>query len=158
MTGELLREFPNLTVVDTSAVFRQVQAVLDQVIAAVEFLFLFTLVAGVLVLYAALASSRDERVREAALLRALGASRAQLSRTQVAEMLALGALAGLLAATGAQAVGWALARYAFEFEYGLRPAVFGIGIVGGALCALVGGWMGLRGVLRTPPLATLRDA
>lgn len=158
VTGELLREFPNLTVVDTSAVFRQVQAVLDQVIAAVEFLFLFTLVAGVLVLYAALASSRDERVREAALLRALGASRAQLSRTQVAEMLALGALAGLLAATGAQAVGWALARYAFEFEYGLRPAVFGFGIVGGALCALVGGWMGLRGVLRTPPLATLRDA
>jgi putative ABC transport system permease protein len=80
LTGELLQEFPNLTVVDTTAVFRQVQAVIDQVIAAVEFLFVFTLAAGILVLYAALASSRDERVREAGLLRALGASRQQLSR------------------------------------------------------------------------------
>ena len=78
VTGELLQQFPNLTVIDMTAVFRQVQAVIDQVIAAVEFLFVFTLAAGVLVLYAALASSRDERVREAGLLRALGASRRQL--------------------------------------------------------------------------------
>lgn len=156
--GELLREFPNITVVDTSAVFRQVQAVLDQVIAAVEFLFLFTLAAGVLVLYAALASSRDERVREAALLRALGASRQQLARTLVAEMLALGALAGLLAAAGAAAVGWALARFAFEFDYAIQPAVFAVGTAAGTLIALVGGWAGLAGVLKTPPLASLRDA
>ncbi|MEG0822470.1 MAG: FtsX-like permease family protein [Burkholderiaceae bacterium] len=156
-TSELLREFPSLTVVDTSAVLRQIQAVLDQVIAAVEFLFLFTLAAGVLVLYAALASSRDERMREAALLRALGASRRQLAATQVVEMLALGALAGLLAAVGAAAVGWALARFAFEFDYALKPAVFLIGLAAGSLIALAGGWMGLRGVLNTPPLASLRQ-
>lgn len=157
-TTDLVREYPNLTVVDTSAVFRQVQAVLDQVIAAVEFLFVFTLAAGVLVLYAALASSRDERVREAALLRALGASRQQLQRAQVAEMLCLGGLAGLLAALGAAAIGWALARYAFEFEYAVTPWVFVMGVGGGALCALLGGWMGLRSVLRTPPLTSLREA
>jgi putative ABC transport system permease protein len=157
-TADLVREFPNLTVIDTSAVFRQVQAVLDQVIAAVEFLFLFTLAAGVLVLYAALASSRDERVREAGLLRALGASRRQLSRVQTAEMIFLGGLAGLLAAIGATAVGWALARYAFEFAYVVSPWVFVFGVGGGAVCALAGGWMGLRGVLKTPPLATLREA
>jgi putative ABC transport system permease protein len=157
-TAELVREFPNLTVIDTSAVFLQVQAVLDQVIAAVEFLFLFTLAAGVLVLYAALASSRDERVREAGLLRALGASRRQLSQVQTAEMLCLGGLAGLLAAIGASAIGWALARYAFEFTYVVSPWVFILGIGGGAACALIGGWMGLRGVLKTPPLATLREA
>jgi putative ABC transport system permease protein len=157
-TTELVREFPNLTVVDTSAVFRQVQAVLDQVIAAVEFLFVFTLAAGVLVLYAALASSRDERVREAALLRALGASRQQLSRAQVAEMACLGGLAGLLAALGAAAIGWALARFAFEFDYVVTPWVFVLGVGGGALCALAGGWMGLRSVLQTPPLTSLRDA
>lgn len=158
LTTELVRDFPNLTVIDTSAVFRQVQAVLDQVIAAVEFLFVFTLAAGVLVLYAALASSRDERVREAALLRALGASRQQLSRAQVAEMVCLGGLAGLLAAMGAAAIGWALARYAFEFEYVVTPWVFVLGIGGGALCALIGGWMGLRTVLKTPPLTSLREA
>jgi putative ABC transport system permease protein len=157
-TTDLLREYPNLTVVDTSAIFARVQAVLDQVIAAVEFLFVFTLAAGVLVLYAALASSRDERVREAALLRALGASRQQLQRAQVAEMLCLGGLAGLLAAMGAAAIGWALAKYAFEFEYVVTPWVFVLGIGGGALCALLGGWMGLRSVLRTPPLTSLREA
>ena len=158
LTGDLLRDFPNLTIVDTSAIFRQIQTVLDQVIAAVEFLFVFTLVAGVLVLYAALASSHDERVREAGLLRALGASRDQLSRAQTAEMICLGGLAGLLAAGGAAAIGWALARFAFEFDYAVTPWVFVLGIVGGAICALIGGWVGLRNVLKTPPLTTLRDA
>ena len=158
LAGELLREFPNLTVIDTTAVFRQVQAVIDQVVAAVEFLFVFTLAAGVLVLYAALASSRDERVREAGLLRALGASRQQLSRAQVAEMVCIGGLAGFLAAAGASAIGWTLARYAFEFDYVVSPWVFASGVGGGALAALVGGWFGLRGVLKTPPLATLREA
>ena len=156
--AELVREFPNITVIDTSAILRQVQAVLDQVIAAVEFLFVFTLVAGVLVLYAALASSRDERVREAGLLRALGASRRQLSRAQAAEMIFVGGLAGLLAAAGAAAIGWALAKFAFEFEYAVSPWVFVLGIGGGAVCALIGGWFGLRSVLRTPPMTTLREA
>jgi len=156
-TADLVRDHPNVTVVDTSAVLRQVQAVLDQVIAAVEFLFVFTLVAGVLVLYAALASSHDERVREAGLLRALGASRRQLSNAQTAEMICVGGLAGLLAAFGAAAIGWALARFAFEFDYVVTPWVFVLGVGGGALCALIGGWIGLRGVLRTP-LTTLREA
>ena len=158
LTGDLVREFPNLTVIDTTAVFRQVQAVLDQVIAAVEFLFIFTLAAGVLVLYSALAASRDERVREAGLLRALGASRQQLSRAQLAELACIGALAGLLAAIGASAIGWALAKFAFEFEYTISPWVFAAGVGGGAFCALAGGYLGLRGVLKTPPLATLREA
>jgi putative ABC transport system permease protein len=158
LTGELLQEFPNLTVVDTTAVFRQVQAVIDQVIAAVEFLFVFTLLAGILVLYAALASSRDERVREAGLLRALGASRQQLSRAQIAEMVCIGGLAGLLAAIGASATGWALAKYGFEFDYVVSPWVFIVGVTGGSAAALIGGWFGLRGVLNTPPLATLREA
>ena len=157
-TGELLREFPNLTVIDTTAVFRQVQAVIDQVVAAVEFLFVFTLAAGVLVLYSALASSRDERVREAGLLRALGASRQQLSRAQLAELACIGGLAGLLAAVGASAIGWALARFAFEFDYTVSPWVFLLGVGGGIACALGGGYLGLRGVLKTPPLATLREA
>jgi putative ABC transport system permease protein len=97
-------------------------------------------------------------VCEAALLRALGASRAQLSRAQTAEMICLGGLAGLLASAGAAAIGWALARFAFEFEYVVAAWVFALGIVGGVVCALIGGWIGLRNVLKTPPLTTLRDA
>ncbi|MRV71374.1 FtsX-like permease family protein [Duganella sp. FT92W] len=158
MGNTLAREYPNLTVVDVGAVLRQVQAVLDQVIVAVEFLFGFTLISGVLVLYAALMGSQDERTREAGLLRALGATRQQLSRAQLIEFLLVGALAGLLAATGAAAMGWGLATYQFKFEWVFNPGVWGAGLAAGALCAIVGGYFGLRSVLKHPPLQTLRNA
>ncbi|MDB5796187.1 MAG: FtsX-like permease family protein [Paucimonas sp.] len=158
LPNALSRDFPNLTVVDVGSVLRQVQAVIDQVVAAVEFLFLFTLLSGVLVLYAALAGSQDERMREAALLRALGATRAQLSRAQWFEFALVGMLAGLLAALGATVVGWALARYLFDFEWAFTPTAWIAGLAAGIACALVGGWAGLRNVLRQPPLQSLREA
>jgi putative ABC transport system permease protein len=154
----LSREFPNLTVVDVGSVLRQVQAVIDQVVSAVEFLFLFTLCSGVLVLYAALAGSQDQRVREAALLRALGATRSQLSRAQWMEFAMVGTLAGLLAALGASAVGWTLAEFLFDFEWLFKPGVWLAGLAAGVACALIGGWAGLRGVLKHPPLQSLRQA
>jgi len=156
--NRLVQAFPNLTVFDMAAMVRQVQSILDQVIGAVEFLFVFTLIAGLLVLYAALLSSRDERVREAALLRALGASRAQLQRAQMIEFGLLGLLAGLLAAGGAMATGWALAAQAFQFDYHPRWETLVLGALAGALIAMLTGWVGLRGVLRAPPLASLRQA
>lgn len=152
----LTRDFPNLTVIDVGSMIRQLQAVLDQVIAAVEFLFLFTLASGVLVLYAALAGSQDERIREAALLRALGATRRQLSQAQWIEFALVGGTAGLLAATGAAAVGWALAQYVFNFEWRFSPAVWLSGLAVGSACAFAGGWAGLRHVLNRPPLQSLR--
>src|SRR5690606_1414532 len=138
-------------------VLRQVQTVIDQVVSAVEFLFLFTLGAGVLVLYAALAGSQDERTREAALLRALGATRRQLSRAQWIEFSLIGMLAGLLAALGATAVGWALATWMFNFAWQFTATAWIAGLATGMLCALVGGWAGLRNVLRHPPLRSLRE-
>ncbi len=153
----LARDFPNLTIIDVGGVLKQVQAVLEQVVLAVEFLFSFTLVAGVLVLYAALMGSQDERTREAGLLRALGATRRQLSQAQLIEFSLVGALAGLLAATGAAAMGWALATYQFKFAWSFASGVWLAGIVVGALCAIAGGWLGLRSVLRQPPLQTLRE-
>jgi putative ABC transport system permease protein len=152
----LSRDYPNLTVVDVGSVIRQLQSVLDQVIAAVEFLFLFTLASGVLVLYAALVGSQDERIRESGLLRALGATRSQLSQAQWIEFALVGSLAGVLAATGAAAVGWTLARYVFNFEWSFSPVVWMSGLVVGCLCAFAGGWIGLRNVLNQPPLLTLR--
>ncbi|MCC6071255.1 ABC transporter permease [Massilia sp. GCM10020059] len=156
--NSLSREFPNLTVIDVSGIIRQVQEVVDQVVVAVEFLFMFTLASGVLVLYAALMGSQDERTREAGLLRALGATRKQLSQAQWIEFSLVGGLAGLLAATGAAALGWALATYQFKFPWEFSPTVWLAGIVVGALCAIIGGWLGLRMVLRQPPLQTLREA
>ncbi len=153
----LVREFPNLTVFDVGAILRQLQSVLDEVGRAVQLLFLFTLAAGVLVLAAALTATRDERVREAAVLRALGATRRQLARSQRIELWAVGGLAGLLAAAGASAVAWALSSLVFDFNItlGLWPWLAGMGA--GALGAWAGGALALRGVLRTPPLVTLRE-
>jgi putative ABC transport system permease protein len=158
LINELLRDFPNLTVVDIGSVIRQVQNVIDQVVTAVEFLFLFTLASGVLVLYAALVGSQDERTRESGLLRALGATRKQLSQAQWIEFALVGGLGGVLAATGAAAVGWALAKYVFDFEWTFSPTVWLAGMAIGAACALIGGWVGLRNVLNQPPLQTLREA
>ena len=157
-TNELARQFPNLSVIDVSGIIRQLQDVLDQVVTAVEFLFTFTLASGVLVLYAALMGSQDERTREAGLLRALGATRKQLSQAQWIEFSLVGGLAGLLAASGAAALGWALATYQFKFPWTFSPVVWMAGVVIGALCAILGGWLGLRNVLKQPPLQTLREA
>ena len=154
----LTRDYPNLTVIDVGSILRQIQSVVDQVVTAVEFLFLFTLASGVLVLYAALAGSQDERTREAGLLRALGATRVQLSRAQWMEFALIGGLAGLLAASGASAVGWGLAKWAFTFEWKFEPMVWLAGVAAGALCSFVGGQLGLRNVLNQPPLRTLREA
>lgn len=156
--NELTRDFPNLTVVDVGSIIRQIQAVIDQVVVAVEFLFLFTLAAGVLVLYAALVGSQGERTREAGLLRALGATRSQLSQAQWIEFALVGGLAGVLAASGAAAVGWVLARFVFKFEWMFDPSVWLAGLAVGIACAFIGGWIGLRNVLRQPPLQTLREA
>ncbi len=157
-TGNALsREFPNLTIIDVGSVVRQVQSVLEQVIQAVEFLFGFTLLSGVLVLYAALMGSQDERRREAGLLRALGATRRQLSQAQLIEFMLVGGLGGLLAATGAGLMGWGLATYQFKFPWTISIWVWLAGLLAGALCAVLGGWLGLRNVLNHPPLQTLRE-
>lgn len=158
LANTLTRAWPNLTVIDVSGIIRQLQDVLDQVVVAVEFLFLFTLASGVLVLYAALMGSQAERTREAGLLRALGATRGQLAQAQRIEFALVGGLSGLLAASGAAALGWALAEYQFKFPWHFDPTVWIVGLVAGAACALVGGWLGLRNVLRQPPLQTLREA
>jgi putative ABC transport system permease protein len=141
-----------------SAQIAQVQRVLDQVVRAVEFLFGFTLAAGLVVLFAAVVATREARAREFAVMRAMGASARLLAQVQRAELLGVGALAGLLASVAAVLVGWALAKYAFEFEW--RPSAWVplAGSVAGALLALAAGWWALRGVLRRPVVQTLREA
>jgi putative ABC transport system permease protein len=154
----LARSFPNITAIDVSAQIAQVQQVLDQVIRAVEFLFGFTLATGLVVLFAAVSATREVRAREFAVMRALGAGSALLARVQRAELLGVGALAGLLASLAAIAVGWALARYAFEFRWAPSAGVPLVGAAVGALLALAAGWWGLREVLRRPVVETLRRA
>ena len=154
----LARDFPNITDIDVSASISQVQQVLDQVIRAVEFLFGFTLVAGLVVLFAAVSATRESRSREFAVMRAMGAGSRLLGQVQRAELLGVGALAGLLASVAAMVVGWALARWAFEFTWNPSPLVPLAGTAAGAVLALAAGWWGLRDVLRRPVVETLRRA
>jgi putative ABC transport system permease protein len=154
----LVRAFPNITSVDMTATLAQVQRVLDQVIGAVEFLFAFTLAAGLVVLFAAVTATREERAREFAIMRAVGAKSSLLRQVQRIELIGVGLLAGFLASIVASAVGWALARYVFEFDWIVSLWVPLLGSLSGALLALAAGWWGLRDVLRRPVVETLRRA
>jgi putative ABC transport system permease protein len=154
----LVHQFPNVTAVDMSSTLNQVQRVLDQVIRAVEFLFGFTLAAGLVVLFAAVSATREERAQEFAVMRAVGAQASLLRQVQRAELAGVGLLAGLLASIVANAVGWALAHYVFEFEWTVSLWLPVWGSLSGAALALAAGWWGLRDVLRRPVVETLRRA
>ena len=154
----LVRQFPNITTVDMGTTLAQVQRVLDQVVRAVELLFAFTLVAGLTVLLAAVGATREERVRDYAIMRAVGARTDLLRQVQRAEMVGVGLMAGILASAAASAVGWALARWVFGFDWSLSLVVPVAGALAGALLALLGGWWSLREVLRRPVVETLRRA
>ena len=152
----LVRQFPNITNVDMGATIAQVQRVLEQVIRAVEFLFAFTLAAGLVVLFAAVTATREERAREYAIMRAVGARASLLRQVQRAELMGVGLLAGFLASAVAVGVGWALARFVFDFTWTAAPWVPLAGAVAGAVLALAAGWWGLREVLLRPVVDTLR--
>jgi len=158
LTLRLSQAFPNVTVIDVSVVLQQVQRVMDQLIAAVQLVFLFALAAGVLVLYAALLATQDERTHEAAVMRALGASRAQVLAAQRAEFAVLGAIAGLLAALGATAIGWTLATHVFQFEFFWNGWVWLAGPALGLVCVVLNAWAGARAALSRPPMAALRES
>ena len=154
----LVRQFPNITNVDMTSTINQVQRVLDQVIRAVEFLFGFTLAAGLVVLFAAVTATREDRAREFAIMRAVGAGSRLLRQVQRTELIGVGLLAGFLASVVAAAVGWALARFVFEFAWTVQLWVPLVGALAGAVLALAAGWWGLRDVLRRPVVETLRRA
>jgi putative ABC transport system permease protein len=158
VVNELTARFPNLTVVDVGAALRQAQGVVDQVITAVQVVFLFALGAGLLVLYSALVATEDERRREAAVMRVYGASRAQVTGSQRVEFLAMGLLAGVLATLGAAAIGQLLARRVFELDLPPSPELWIAGPLAGVLLLSLNAWLSARKVLSASPALTLRDS
>ena len=156
--NELVRAFPNLVVIDVAQIMAQIQRLMDQVADAVQFVFLFTLAAGLTVLYAGIASTRDEREYEAAVMRVLGARRGQVLSLQFAEFALIGALAGLFAAAGASALGYVLAHRVLHVPYLGSFGIWPLGVIAGALGIGIGGLLGVRRVLDSPPLAVLRKA
>jgi putative ABC transport system permease protein len=157
LLASLVRDFPNFLLIDVAQVLGQVQRMMDQVAAAVQFIFLFTLLAGLTVLYAAIASTQDERLYQATIMRTLGASRTQLRRAIVAEFAVLGALAGLLAAAGATALGYAIATQVLNLPYTFNSLPWIVGAIVGAAGIAGAGYAGTRSVLNVAPLKALRD-
>ncbi len=152
---DLVRQFPEITIIDLDALLSQVRDVMDKASLAVQYVFLFTLAAGLMVLLAAVQSTRDERRYESAMLRTLGASRGVVFQGVASEFLVLGGLSGLLAAAGATGVGYMLATRVFDLKYTPDPWVWVIGVLGGALMVGTAGLLAARSVVTQPPLKAL---
>ena len=123
---------------------------------AVQYVFLFTFAAGLMVLLAAIQATRDERMYESAVLRTLGAGRRVVLQGIAAEFTALGVLAGTLAAVGAGVLGFFLARELFDLEYVPGPLLVLVGLIAGAVVVGVSGTLAARSVVSEPPVSTLR--
>ncbi len=157
MLAELVRRFPSVSVFDIDAILAQVREVIDRASLAVQYVFLFTLAAGITVLLAAIQSTRDERRYESAMLRTLGARRRVVLAGVAAEFTALGMLSGVLAAIGATLAGWLLARKVFDLSYTIDPWVWVIGLAAGAVIVGGAGTLAARSVVNHPPISTLRE-
>ena len=155
---KLVHDFPNLTVIDISAIMNHVRLIIERVTLAVEYVFLFTLLAGLMVLYAAIQATQDQRIRENAILRALGAGRRRLLQSLMTEFAALGALAGLLAALVSTLLSYVLAVHVMELDYVFNAWVWLAGLLIGAVGVGLAGTLGTRRVLRKPPLQILRES
>jgi len=154
---DLVRRFPSVSVFDIDAILAQVRDVIDRASLAVQYVFLFTLAAGITVLLAAIQATRDERRYESAMLRTLGARRRVVLAGVASEFTALGMLSGVLAAIGATVAGWLLATEVFDLEYTIDPWVWVIGLVAGAVIVGGAGTFAARNVINHPPISTLRE-
>ena len=155
VTG-LVQRYPNVSVIDLSAIMGQIQRITEQVSRAVEFVFLFTIAAGLVVLFAAITSTQDERIFEGAILRTLGASRRQLTILQLAEFLAIGLLSGAVASAGAVALASVLADRVLGVPYEFAPMLPLAGILAAGLGVAIAGLLGTRQAVSSPPLQTIR--
>lgn len=153
---ELAREFPSVSVIDIGALLDQVRRAMSRATLAVQYVFLFTLAAGLMVLLAAIQATRDERVFESAVLRTLGAARGTVLQGVAAEFVALGLLSGTVAAVGAGSLAWLIATRVFEIDYFPGPGLLLLGLSIGAGIVGLSGTLALRKVVATSPLSSLR--
>jgi len=157
LLNKFVRVFPGVTLLDLEVILGQVRMVIERASLAVEYVFLFTLMAGIVVLLAAIQATRDERRFESALLHTLGASRRKILQGIAIEFIALGSLAGILAALGASAVGYVLAEQIFNLDYTVNPNLWVIGLLAGTVVVGVTGTLATRKAVTEPPVVVLRN-
>lgn len=154
--GEVASKFPAVSAINLVPLLKKVRGIIERGALAIEGVFLFTLAAAVLVGLAAVQISREQRGREIALMRALGASRHRVLATVLGEFVLLGGLAGILASALANALSVILAEYLFNLQTGFSPMLWLFGVLGGSLAVGTIGYLASRKVLRTPPLQLMR--
>jgi putative ABC transport system permease protein len=154
---EIVRRHPSVTVMDVDALMTQVRGIMDHASLGIEYVFGFTLLAGLMVLLATIQSTLDERRRESAILRTLGARRPLLVNALLIEFALLGAVAGALSAGAANLIALVIAEQIFGFTLSLQPGMWLAAVLLGALGVATAGYLGTRSVLNQPPLLTLRD-
>ncbi len=155
---QLVRAHPSVSVIDLEAILQQVKGIIDKATLAVQAVFMFTLAAGIAVLFAAVQSTIDERRFESALLRALGVRRRTVLSGVLTEFAALGFSAGLLAATGASILAAVIASTVFDLDYHFSPLMWAAGLAGGTALVCLSGFVAVRGAINVPPADVLRAA
>jgi putative ABC transport system permease protein len=158
VTLDIVRAYPSVSVIDIDAVLDQVRTAMSRAALAVQYVFLFTLAAGLMVLLAAIQATRDERLFESAVLRTLGAKRSVVLQGVAAEFTALGLLAGTLGAVGAGLIGYTIATQVFELDYVPGPGLWLTGLIAGAVIVGVSGTIAVRHVVNESPVTTLRGS
>ena len=155
---KLVRAHPSISVIDLDSILQQVRGIIEKASLAVQAVFLFTLAAGIAVLFAAVQSTIDERRFESAILRALGARKRTVFAGVMAEFAALGAAAGILASAGASTLAWVVAVQLFELPYEFNPLIWTAGVGAGVLVVCASGFVAARGAVNAPPIDVLRAA
>jgi putative ABC transport system permease protein len=153
----LIKTFPNLLLFDTDAMIEQVRRIMDQIAQTMSAVFLFTLLSGLAVLYAALLATQDERIHQSAILRTLGADSHYLRRLHLTEFATLGVVSGIFAAAGATLMGWVLALRVLEIPYHPGAMIWLAGVGGGMVTVTLAGWLATRHVVRQSPLQVLQS-
>ena len=155
---KLVRTHPSISVIDLDSVLQQIRGIVEKASLAVQAVFIFTLAAGITVLFAAVQSTIDQRRFESAILRALGARKRTVFAGVMAEFAALGAAAGILASAGASVLAWIVAERLFELPYEFNAVLWISGIAAGVFVVCASGYVAARSAVNAPPVDVLRAA
>lgn len=155
--NDLVRDYSNLTIIDVAALMEQVRGIMNKMTYAVEYVFIFSLFAGLAVLYAALVATREERVREATLLRVLGASNRQVVMAGLAEFACIGLLAAVIATLAASALAYYVSAHILNIPYQFNLTLALLALVCAFILVPLAAWFGMRRFLRQPPRQLLQS-
>jgi putative ABC transport system permease protein len=148
--NQLVRQYPNLTVIDVAALMQQVRGIMEKMSNAIEYVFVFSLIAGLAVLYATLVATRDERVTESTLMRVFGASRQQVMVAYLTEFTCIGIIAALVAAIAANVLAYYISIHILDIPFKVNITLILSTLLIAATVIPFAAWLGMRGFLKIP--------